>query len=338
VLRAYDNRLVYTNRRPEVYLKFFKDTMEVVVEYEDRALATVNHDEPAPETLPFGTFQMGSNDRDWLWSFCGGLSVLSVPYHPGRHWTREISEFIPVLKELRALHRGGFVHGDIRCCNTVFAGANGHLIDFDLGGNVAGHNRPKFPANYVFVLPDGNRLPRPNAAISTMDDVYAMTQVVLSFHKLRPPLSKFDVGKRKPSEDLTEGTSLPPKKLKLEDELAKREELFAKREELFAKREELFAKREELAAERDELQSFAPQVDDDHPRAAEQAAENLLTALIELLTKAMGANWTICPQDILLLNMKRWGFDVSNEEGGWNHSRQEAEHATGSPEKKVKKL
>jgi hypothetical protein len=32
---------------------------------------------------------------------------------------------------------------------------------------VAGQNPPRFPANYVFHLPDGDRLDRPNAAIST---------------------------------------------------------------------------------------------------------------------------------------------------------------------------
>jgi hypothetical protein len=327
VLRAYDNRLVYTNRRQDVYLQFFEGDTQKVVEYEDRALATdvhapetVHRDDQAPETLPFGTCQEGSDDRDWMWSFRGRFSVLSVPYHPGRHWAREISEFIPVLEQLRSLHREGFVHGDIRCTNIVFAKDNGNLIDFDFGGKVGGQNPPRFPANYVFDLPDGNRLPRPNAAISMMDDTYAMTQVVLNFHNLQPPPSKLGEGESKPSKDMTKGTSLPPKKLKLEDENA------------------VLWREKELIAERDKLQAFAPQVDDDHPRAAEQAAENLLTELIELLTKAMGANWTICPKAILLLNMKRWGFDVSNEEGGWNHSRQGAEHATGSPEKKVKKL
>jgi serine/threonine protein kinase len=367
VLRAYDNRLVYTNRRQDVYLKFFKDTTEVVVEYEDRALATVNHDKPAPETLPFGTFQKGSTDRDWLWSFRGRFSVLSVPYHLGRHWTHEISEFIPVLEQLRSLHRKGLVHGDIRCSNIVFAGANGQLIDFDLGGNVADQNPPRFPANYVFKHEDGTRWARPKAAISAMDDVYAMTQVVLECHDIQPP--PFDFGESKPSEHLTEGTSLPPKNLKIEDEIAE----LLKQKKLYQEREKLRQDWEHLLLGREMLQMLAVQEDEDltegtslppkklklvddlaEPQKAvevgqakerlltsdlsvDEAAERRLSDLVAFLKKVQSQNWTVRPDPAMLYTMKRWGFNVSNEEGGGKDSLQEAEHATGSPEAGVKK-
>jgi hypothetical protein len=340
LLRAYDSRLVYTNRRQDVYLKFFKDTTEVVVEYEDRALATVNHDEQAPETLPFGTFQKGSDDRDWLWSFRGRFSVLSVPYHLGRHWTHEISEFIPVLEQLRSLHREGFVHGDIRCSNIAFAKENDHLIDFDLGGEVGGQNPPRFPANYAFHLPDGDRHDRPRAAISAMDDVYAMTQVVLECHDIRPP--PFDFGESKPSEHLTEGTSLPPKNLKIEDEIAellKRKKLCQERDKL---RQDWMEMLQTLAAQEDadltEGTSLPPKklklVDDlAEPQKAEevgQAKERLLTSdlsvdeaaerrlsdLVAFLKKVQSQNWTVRPDPAMLYTMKRWGFNVFRR-GRW---------------------
>jgi serine/threonine protein kinase len=268
-------------------------------------------DEHAPEALPFGAFHEGSNDRDWMWLFRGSFSVLSVPYHPGRHWARDISEFIPVLKQLRNMHERGFVHGDIRCCNTVFAGANGgHLIDFDLGGNVAGQNPPRFPANYVFHLPDGDRLDRPNAAISTMDDVYAMPQVVLRFHDIQRPPLHFGVGESKPSEDATERANLPQHKQKLEEEIA-------------------------VLWREKELRTFDVWEDDDP-----EAAKKRLGDLIAFLTELMSKGWTMCPNPGMLRTMKRWGIDISNEEGVWKDSRQESAHVAegGLEESRLSRL
>jgi hypothetical protein len=85
-----------------------------------------------------------------------------------------------------------------------------------------------------------------------MDDAYAMTQIVFRFHQLDPP----PPGEINPNDDLMEGTSLPPKKLKLEEELAELRE-----------KEKLG---QELAAERGRLEKFALQEKDD-PKAAESS-------------------------------------------------------------------
>jgi hypothetical protein len=124
-----------------------------------------------------------------------------------------------------------------------------------------------------------------------MDDAYAMTQVVFRFHQLDPP----PPGEINPNDDLMEGTSLPPKKLKLEEELAELRE-----------KEKLG---QELAAERGRLEKFALQEKDD-PKAAEKQ----LTDLVAFLMKVQSQNWTAYPIPDMLQTMKRWGFtvDVSN--------------------------
>jgi hypothetical protein len=157
VLRGYNYRLLCTNQRRDVYLQYFGDATQIVVEYDDSKILLGQGPQQPRETLPLGAFEEGSNDRDWIWSFRDCFSVLSVPYHHGRNWARHISKVIPLLEQLLDLHRRGFVHGDIRCINVV--------VDGD-----GGQNRSKFPASYRFHLAEGARRARPSAAISRVDD------------------------------------------------------------------------------------------------------------------------------------------------------------------------
>jgi hypothetical protein len=161
----------------------------MVLEYDDTNVLLAGQEGPQQpsKTLPFGTFEEGSNDRDWIWKFRGCLSVLSVPYHVGRHWAVRLSEVIRLVEQLRDLHKRGFVHGNVRGCNTVFGAESSHLIDFDFGGEVGGQNPPKFPENYQFALPDGDRkLRQRSAEISWMDDVFAMKQLIFIKHEVEP--------------------------------------------------------------------------------------------------------------------------------------------------------
>jgi hypothetical protein len=86
--------------------------------------------------------------------------VISTPYYEGRHWALSPSEFKPLLAQLEALHRKGFVHGDIRCFNTAF-GAESRLFDCDCGGRASdgsslrGAVSPRGGANLVCAGDEG---------------------------------------------------------------------------------------------------------------------------------------------------------------------------------------
>jgi tRNA A-37 threonylcarbamoyl transferase component Bud32 len=63
------------------------------------------------------------------------LLVLSVPYHQGRHCATSLSELVPLVKKLKALHEAGFVHGEIRRFNILFSEEDSHFIDYELAGS-----------------------------------------------------------------------------------------------------------------------------------------------------------------------------------------------------------
>jgi tRNA A-37 threonylcarbamoyl transferase component Bud32 len=90
--------------------------------------------------------------------------VISIPYLVGKHVATRPKAFIPIIDHLVALHNDGFVHGDIRACNTVLNYSDtdndidpeGWLIDFDFGGM---KTKAKYPDGYNASLPDGLRYP-----------------------------------------------------------------------------------------------------------------------------------------------------------------------------------
>jgi hypothetical protein len=207
------------------------------------------------------------------------------------------------------------VHGDVRACNTVFWAESSHLIDFDFGGEVGGQNPPKFPENYQFALPDGDRKVRQRSAeISWMDDVFAMTQLIFIKHDVAQPKWIFEA---------EAAASVPSDHLKVETS-----ELEALR-----KRVKLQDEKEELIALQRDLRAFA-----DRDDVSQEEAVDHLNDLIEFLSKVENLGWTIRPRIAFLHAMKLWGFDVSdNGAGNWNDAQQEASHATGSPEKDVNK-
>jgi hypothetical protein len=316
VLRAYDNRLIYTNRRQDAYRKFFKDTTEIVLEFRDIPMESGEAHE-ARSSLPFGAFEEGSDDRDWMWKFRGCLSVLSVPYHVGRHWALRLSEVIRLVEQLRNLHKRGFVHGDVRACNTVFWAESSHLIDFDFGGEVGGQYPPKFPENYQFDLSDGERKRRrPSSEISRIDDVFALMRLIFFKHDVVQPKLNFDVSEGTPSDEDMDGTSQLQKRLKRQE---------VKLEAIESERKLIRKKRSLIAlSRRDDL--------------SHEEVEELLGDLIDFLRNVENLGWTVRPTPEFLHAMKLWGFDASdNGAGNWNDAQQEASHATGSPEKDVKK-
>lgn len=129
------------------------------------------------------------HEREWPWKFHGRLLILSVPYHKGRHYAKSLSEYIPLVKKLKALHESGFVHGDIRCFNIVFSEKDSHFIDYDLGGKTDDKgDGPPYPIGYVFSLRDGMRRGTEGEAIRDVHDWSALVSAFFFFHWIQPPV------------------------------------------------------------------------------------------------------------------------------------------------------
>jgi len=83
------------------------------------------------------------------------LQVIAVPYKEGSHVPSKWADFIPIIEQLQELHKLGYVHGDIRGFNVVFADDKGGLIDFDFSGKPK--DKKKYPPGYRRSLDDGIR-------------------------------------------------------------------------------------------------------------------------------------------------------------------------------------
>lgn len=149
VLRSYDNRVWETNRNPQIYLK----CPDVVGETEtvlDLSSGDIDsHLVDIGENESFWRKTKGTEEKRLL--------ILATPFRDGEHFASKPTSFIPIVQHLRALHEEGYVHGDIRAFNTIFASnpAHGWLIDFDFGGE---EGTQRFPEGYKTHLPDGIRL------------------------------------------------------------------------------------------------------------------------------------------------------------------------------------
>ena len=120
------------------------------------------------------------------------LQVIVTPYRHGDHVATKLTSFLPIIDQLEQLHNQGFVHGDIRGFNTVFA-ENGRawLIDFDFGGKVG---MAKYPNGYRKELPDGKRVvDNHSRIIQKWHDWYALGRLIFDVYDIRPPKGKQDM-------------------------------------------------------------------------------------------------------------------------------------------------
>jgi hypothetical protein len=118
------------------------------------------------------------------------LLVIATPFIEGTHFAKSIQQFVPLVEQLRDLHRDGYVHGDIRARNIAFAEGDGsRLFDWDLGGQV---DTVVYPKGYNNVLADGTRRNKPGGLISRSDDWFAFSKVAFGVHKIEPPLVSLD--------------------------------------------------------------------------------------------------------------------------------------------------
>jgi hypothetical protein len=152
VIRAYDNRVRQTSRSPYLYHNWSKikgDTKHVVNWTED------NNGEINENTIEFR--DMTYMQQSTLFRSdekCGKVEVIAVPFVPGSHACSNVHEALCLTRFIKEMHKEGFVHGDIRALNIVFAGDKTILIDYDFGGI---DGQVEYPPGYEKVLPDGGR-------------------------------------------------------------------------------------------------------------------------------------------------------------------------------------
>jgi hypothetical protein len=119
------------------------------------------------------------------------LQVIAVPYKEGSHMASKWTDFIPIIRQLQTLHNVGYVHGDIRGFNVVFAGNDGGLIDFDFSGKP--EHKKTYPPGYRDSLCDGSRIGSGDAKsrhhrLEFWHDWYALGRLIFRIHHVNPPL------------------------------------------------------------------------------------------------------------------------------------------------------
>jgi serine/threonine protein kinase len=197
VFRCYDNRLRYTDRRPDVYLESY---------IFPRAKEFFRIKDSERPILNFGKQDFcddydHSNDPDWLWKFRGQLMVISTQYLHGKHYAESPLQLLALVLHLEQLHSIGYFHGDIRGYNIVFQkeanvgnkdrdnvleGHRGYLIDFDFAGN-KGAESTKYPRAYQRSLPDGSRLGKAGDKITLHHEWFSLKHILFDLHIMVSP-------------------------------------------------------------------------------------------------------------------------------------------------------
>ncbi|KAG7357926.1 RIO1 family protein [Nitzschia inconspicua] len=186
VLRSYDNRGRKTDRNPEIYLTVKELVGDVEVVFGDANFGNHNVEEKEPPNQ----FEELSNQpsqelelKEELWTRSSqDLLIIAVPYRDGRHYAESPADFLPIIDQLQALHKAGFVHGDIRAFNIVFKDdEKGWLIDFDFGGR---SDVQTYPTGYRRNLDDGTRMGEERETITKYHDWYAFGKLMFTIHFL----------------------------------------------------------------------------------------------------------------------------------------------------------
>ncbi|KAG7357955.1 RIO1 family protein [Nitzschia inconspicua] len=193
VLRSYDNRGRKTDRNPEIYLTVKELVGDVEVVFGDANFGNHNVEEKEPPNQ----FEELSNQpsqelelKEELWTRSSqDLLIIAVPYRDGRHYAESPADFLPIIDQLQALHKAGFVHGDIRAFNIVFKDdEKGWLIDFDFGGR---SDVQTYPTGYRRNLDDGTRMGEERETITKYHDWYAFGMLMFSIHYI-PKDAEYD--------------------------------------------------------------------------------------------------------------------------------------------------
>jgi hypothetical protein len=168
VLRSYDTRFRSTQRRPDIYLAYGNESIDIV-----------------QGTRECGDAPVVTN----LWLKKGGLFLVVTRFLKGEHCAIHPGQFVRIIEHLQELHLRGFVHGDIRGFNTVFSDTpdNCRLIDFDFGGDTA-TTTIKYPEGYRPALLDGSRVGKGGELIEKCHDWFALAYLLFHLHILVDPV------------------------------------------------------------------------------------------------------------------------------------------------------
>ncbi|KAG7341086.1 RIO1 family protein [Nitzschia inconspicua] len=186
VLRSYDNRGRKTDRNPEIYRTVKELVGGVEVVFGDENFVNHNVDEKQPPDQLEELLNQPSQElelKEALWTRSSqDLLIIAVPYRDGRHYAESPADFLPIIDQLQALHKAGFVHGDIRAFNIVFKDdEKGWLIDFDFGGR---SDVQTYPTGYRTALVDGTRMGEERETITKYHDWYALGMLMFTVHKI----------------------------------------------------------------------------------------------------------------------------------------------------------
>jgi hypothetical protein len=314
VLRSYDNRACYAERRPDVYL------YSGVTGVETKVVCDIDTGRPKSDS-DFGTYPKYSDTLSWLWKkervTSSRLLVIATPFREGRHYATSPRDFVPVVEHLERLHAVGYVHGDIRCFNLAM-GPKGGLFDFDLGGKLQEGDEGttgalKYPYGYIPAVRDGTRLGNAEEPITKFHDVYALTKVIFGLHVLQP-----NKNKEEPAELATTALSN-------DDSCVDKESAAEALSET------------ELLLRKMVLRNFGDSSEDYEKLPATEIEEKISAHMADLkkfLENAAAQQWIVNPQSAFQVELVKHGcFEAPGDES--SHHREGSGTATGSPPKKL---
>ena len=108
----------------------------------------------------------------------GRYLVVKYPYIEGNHNPQSLQQFRGVLDILQKIHERGYVHGDIRPPNIIFApdGLKSYLIDFDLA-----RKDGFYPPGYYFSDTVRHEDARAGLEMEKVHDLHALRVIIQHF-------------------------------------------------------------------------------------------------------------------------------------------------------------
>ena len=107
----------------------------------------------------------------------GNYHCLTYDYIKGTNVRSDLRQFYNILCALDNLHTAGYVHGDVRLENMIFAEGNeGYLIDYDFARKEGEH----YPYNYNTELEVRHKTASPSQPMLKYHDRYSLSLCILN--------------------------------------------------------------------------------------------------------------------------------------------------------------
>ena len=97
------------------------------------------------------------------------------------NYPRNLKHFTGVLNCLQRLHQKGYIHGDVREQNIIFAKEDSFLIDFDLARKES--RESVYPSGYISTHPERHPNAKPQCIMKKEHDVFAIQKVMRKFYQ-----------------------------------------------------------------------------------------------------------------------------------------------------------